>query len=218
MNKNMVESMINFEKFLFENGLESTTCDSEFFADRIVMFPKIRPHKLDFVIRLCIDYCQIMGFRQKILEKSIKCPVLIYKLYKRGVFTFNEILPCLSRRDTFIFCFYFRKEIDSCDTFILNKEKPNGVKGEFFEINSDYDQLIEYGFLPSTVEFCLKYDDLLSFKDNNFIDQTVAKWSPFEWSYEPKYFDFLSFSGFFGSIKCFKFLMMNGYEINDRVI
>ena len=45
-----------------------------------------------------------------------------------------------------------------------------------------------------------------------------AKWSPFEWSYKPEYLDLLSFSGFFGSIKCFKHLLMKGFEIKPHVI
>jgi len=45
-----------------------------------------------------------------------------------------------------------------------------------------------------------------------------AKWSPFEWSFKPEYLDLISFAGFFGSIKCFKHLLMKGFEINDNVL
>ena len=77
--------------------------------------------------------------------------------------------------------------------------------------------MIEYGYLPSSIEYCLKYDvidDLVVFDDLN----QEARWSPFEWSDKPDYIDLLSFSGFFGSIECFKHLLMKGLEINDFVL
>jgi len=54
---------------------------------------------------------------------------------------------------------------------------------------------------------------------NNFINlKKIAEWSPFEWSSQPEYLDLLSFSGFFGSIKCFKHLLIRGFEINHNVV
>ena len=57
-------------------------------------------------------------------------------------------------------------------------------------------------------------DDLLNIDNLN----QKTKWSPFEWSYRPTYLDLLSFAGFFGSIKCFKHLIMKGFEINENVL
>ena len=71
--------------------------------------------------------------------------------------------------------------------------------------------------MPSSIECILKYDvidDLVGFN----ISKGEAKWSLFEWSMKPQHLDLLSFSVFFGSIKCFKHLLMNGFEINDKVI
>ena len=45
-----------------------------------------------------------------------------------------------------------------------------------------------------------------------------CKWSPFEWSEKPKSLDFLSFSGFFCSLKCFRVLLLSGFVINDQVV
>jgi len=44
-----------------------------------------------------------------------------------------------------------------------------------------------------------------------------CKWSLFEWSQEPNSLDFLSFSGFFVSLKCFRLLLLSGFVMNDEV-
>jgi len=212
-----MDQKISFERFLFGDGNEIVIDDIEFCVDRIVMLPKIRPHQLEKGVRLSVEYCQIADFRRKLLEKSYNCPVLIYQLYKRCVFAFGEIEPFLSHRDTFLLCYYFRKEIQDFESFIESKFKPSGIDESFFENEYYMDQLIEYGYLQSSIEYCLKYDvinDLLNIDNLN----QEAKWSPFEWSFKPQYLDLLSFAGFFGSIKCFKHLLMKGFEINDNVL
>jgi len=129
---------------------------------------------------------------------------------------FEEIEHILKNRDTFLLGWYFRKEIKDFESFIENKCINDDFDESFFENENDIDQLIVYGFLQSSIEYCLKYDvidDLLSI-DNL---KPEANWSPFEWSSKPEYLDLLSFSGFFGSIKCFKHLLMKGLEINENV-
>jgi len=211
-----MEEKISFERFLFGDGNEIRIDDIEFCVDRIVVLPKIRPHQLEKAVRLSVEYCQIADFRRKILEKSYKCSVLIYQLYKRGIFEFGEIEPFLNN-DTFLLCYYFRKEINDFESFIESKYTNDDIDELFLENENDIDQLFKYGFPPSSIEYCLKYDvidDLASF-DNL---KQEAKWSPFEWGNKPEYLDLLSFSGFYGSIKCFKHLLMKGFEINDNVL
>jgi len=212
-----MEEKISFERFLFGEGNEIRINDMEFCVDRIIELPKIRPHQLEKAVRLSIEYCKLADFRRNLLEKSNNCPVLIYQLYKRGILVFEEIEPFLKNDYSFLLCYYFRKEIKDFDSFIKNKSKPYGIDKSFFENENDIDQWIEYGFLQSSIEYCLKYDvidDLLNIDNLN----QVAKWSPFEWSYQPQYFDLLSFAGFFGSIKCFKHLLMKRFEINEKVL
>jgi len=212
-----MDEKILFEKFLFGDGNEIFIDDMEFCIDRIVMLPKIRPHQLEKAVNLSIEYCKFAGFRQKLLEKCNECQVLIYQLHKRGIFEFGEIEPFLRNGDTFLLCYYFRKGIENFESFIESKSKPNGYDTSFFEDENETDQLIEFGYLQSSIEYCLKYDvidDLVVF-DNLYQE---ARWSPFEWSDKPDYLDLLSFSGFFGSIKCFKHLVMKGFEINDYVL
>ena len=138
-------------------------------------------------------------------------------MFKRGLFVFNEIEPFLRRKDTFLLCYYFRKEIDNFSDFLKNKDKPDSFNRSFFENTDHIDQMIEFGFFPSSIGYYLKYDIIDDFVESNILNQKV-KWSPFEWSYKPKYLDLLSFSGFFGSIKCFKHLLMKGFKINNNVL
>ena len=212
-----MEEKISFERFLFGDGNEIRINDMEFCVDRILMLPKIRPHQLEKAVKLSVEYCKLSDFRKELLEKSNKSPILIYQLYKRGVFVFEEIEPILRNRNTFLLCYYYRKEIKDFESFIESKYKPDDFDESFFENENDIDQLIEYGYLQSSIEYYLKYDvidDLLNIDNLN----QIARWSPFEWSNKPEYLDLLSFSGFFGSIKCFKHLLMKGFEINENVV
>jgi len=213
----LMEDRIKYERFLFGEGNEISIDDIEFCVDRIIKLPKIRPFQLEKAVRLSLEYCKLADFRIKLLEKSNECPVLIFQLFKRGGFVFSEIEPFLNNRRTFLLCYYFRKEIVKFENFIGRKNKPNGFDESFFENQDNIDQLIEYGFLPSSIEYYLKYDMIDDFlkADNEY---QKPKWSPFEWSLEPQNLDLLSFAGFFGSIKCFKHLMMKGFRINDQVI
>ena len=212
-----MEEKILFEDFLFGDGNKIVLDDMEFCVDRIVMLPKIRPHQLEKAVDLSIELCNFANFRQKLLENSNKCPVLIYKLYKRGVFVFEDIKPFLEGKDTLLVSYYFWKEIEDFESFIHSKCTPIGFAESFHKNANDIDQLIEYGFHSSSIEYCLKYDvihDLINIDNLN----QETKWSPFEWSYKPEYLDLLSFAGFFGSIKCFKHLLMNGFKIKEIVL
>jgi len=212
-----MEEKISFENFLFGNGNEIVIDDLEFFVDRIIELPRIRPHKLEKAVRLSVEFSKLADFRRKLLENANKCPVLIYHMYKRNVFVFEEIKPFICNRDTLLLSYYFRKEIEKFGDFIRSKDKPNGLEESFFENGGDIDLLIDYGFIPSSIEYCLKYDVIDVLLNIDHLKQK-AKWSPFEWSYKPDYLDLLSFAGFFGSVKCFKHLLMKGFEIKDNVL
>jgi len=101
-----MEEKILFEKYLFGDGNEFLIDDMEFWADRIVILLKIRSHQLEKAVELSLKYCQIAGFRHKLLEKSNICPVLIYRLYQKGIFLFEEIDPFLRKEDSYLICYY----------------------------------------------------------------------------------------------------------------
>jgi len=211
-----MQEKIAFEKFLFGDGKEIGIEDMDFCVNRIIMLIRIRPHHLEKAVKLSIEYSKFADFRRNLLEKSNECPVVINRLFKKRVFIFEEIEPFLRNDNTFLGCYYFRKEIDDFESIIRTKKRPRDYDESFFENENDLDQLIEYGYHPSSIEYCLKYDvidDLLKMNNLN----RNAKRSPFEWSIQPADLDLLSFSGFFGSIKCFKHLLMKEFDINDKV-
>ena len=213
----LMDEKTAFERYLYEDGKEIFLNDIEFCVDRLIMLPKIRPHQLEKSVRLSIEFCRIADFRRSIIEKSNQCPVLIYQLYKRGILVFEEIEPFLRYSGSFLLCYYFRKVNQNFDSFVESKQIPSDINKSILENSNQVDQMIEYGFMTSSIEYCLKYDVIENLFDFNISNQE-AIWSPFEWSIRPKYHDFLSFSGFFGSIKCFKHLLMKGFEVNEKVM
>jgi len=212
-----MNDQISFKRFLYGDGMEMTINDEDFCIDRTLMLPKIHPHKLEKALSISAKYCQAADFRRKMIKKSNECPVLIYKLYKRRVLGFEEIEPFLRSNGSFLLSYYFWKEISDFTCLISKKYKPFGIDESFFENTNEIDQLIEYGYHPSSIEYCLKYDIVDDFKNINDLFQE-AKWSPFEWSLKPENLDLFSFSGFFGSIKCFKHFLMNGARVNDNAL
>jgi len=214
-----MEPRISYETSLFGDevaGLKDIY-DGEFWACRMVDAIRFRPHSIDEYVTISVTYCKNEVFRRKILEKANKCIVLIYRLFKRGVFIFEEIEPLFTNYNSYVICYYFRKDIKDFAAFIRKKTIPVNIDKSFLENEFEFDDLIEYGYLPLSIEYCLKYDDIVVFRTLDMINTRKAKWSPFEWSLKPKSLDLLSFSGFYGSIKCFKHLLMNGHQISHEV-
>jgi len=193
--------------------------DLEFIADRLIELPSVRPFLLERAVTLCYKHCNNAEFRHFFLERSFNCPVLLHRMFKKNAFEFSEIEPnILGNQWAYILCYYFRNEIKDFDKVVGQKVVPDDFDHSFIENVEDLEKLIEFGFLPNSTEYCLKYDDIKVFKSKFDLNERKAKWSPFEWSYKPKSLDLLSFSGFFGSIHCFKFLLLNDFEINKNVI
>ena len=127
---------------------------------------------------------------------------------------FAEIEKWITIGNPLLLCYYFRKEIkDFNKIVILYKNFGEKILVE----ESQIELLIEYGFYQSTLEYCLKYDDINIFRDIKISDHIDAKWSPFEWSRKTDSLDYLSFSGYFGPIMCFKYFLMNGFDISDEI-
>jgi len=215
-----MEELINFEKNLYRGesiDFFELLDDYVFCVDRIVRLPNLRPFHIDKVVKICKEYCKNADFRQLLLEESMKrCYVLVNRLYENGVFQYETIQQYLSAQNTYVLYFYFREEMMS--SIILNDQlKPEEFDDSFILNNELIESSIRFGFPPHTIEYCLKYDDLFILAGLLPNNQNEAKWSPFEWSRRPEHLDFLSFSGFFGSTKCFKYLLMNGFGITESV-
>jgi len=218
-----MDTLFRFENNLYgdefcEDVVEIT--DVEFWVDRLVQLPLFRPFCLEKATCLCCHYCSIDDFRVQFIEKSISVsPVLLYRVFYNGIIPFSEIFPFIMQKGCLYGVYYFRKLLPDFDAILDSKRHEND--DDLFSGNeSDLELMIEYGFVPNTMEYILKYDDiesLLSMDIQNRINEK-AKWSPFEWSKKPNYLDFLAVSGYFGSIQCFKQLMLNGFIINHEVM
>jgi len=191
--------------------------DEEFLVDRIVKYPAFRPFQLDKTVNICFEYCKNSIFKEKLLEKTKDCIVLVYRLFLKGVYNIDDLQPSIHHHESYLLCYYFKKWINDFESLIINKIKPYNNNDSYFENEDHLDLLIEYGFHPTSIEYCLKYDDIECFRKFDLLKNWGINWSPFEWSIQPDYLDLISFSGFYGSINCFKYLLVNGYQINENI-
>jgi len=201
--------------------------DYDFIVHAIAHYPKYRPHQINSVITIVREYIENETFRKLFIEKCSKiCPVLVFLLNNHGLIRFDEVIDELKCPKNLLLCYYFHNQIEDFASFIAKHNEPAFSDKQFLNDTENLDAMIQYGFLPSSVEYCLKYDDISSLKQH-LIDPMELKrkktieWCPFEWTERPDIFgqapDLLSFAGLFGSIECFKMLMLNGFPINQTV-
>jgi len=224
-----IKEQIAFEKLLFNNppNFEYREIQNKgFLINLFGIFPKLRPHYLESFVLFCSHYLKEETFRKNFLKNTFHvCPTLIERLYRIKCINTDEIKELLDFNRSKYLCLFFKNEIEvdynsfnndqyineysnSVDTYSLNNLEEN-----------ELDFLIQFGFPQSSIELCLKYDiseDLGNMMMNQ--NQKLCKWSPFEWSKKPISLDFYSFCGFYGSLKCFKVLLLSGSAINNDVI
>jgi len=220
------DSFLEFEKMIYtEKNMFSKLDidDSDFIINHLVIYPSLRPLELDKIVHLSKMYCDDLCFRQKLLKKASKsCYIMVYRLFMDDIYTFNEVFHYLECENSIIFGCYFMNEFNDFSNYISSKTIPDDFDMDLLDRENDLKTIIQYGFMPSTIEFCLKYDDFFSFKDIvlDFSDlkSRELRWSLFEWSHIPTSLDALSFAGFFGSTRIFKYLLMNGFPINEIIM
>jgi len=218
-----MENCIKFENLLFGDNAEYRDLeinDFEFVAERLVSLPTMRPFSIENVIIFIQPLCKNPEFGEIVLEKSsVICPVLTYRLFKLGIFQYKDIVKLYEKEDVYMLYYYFWRENNDLEKLISCKTKPYEFDDSFFFNDYDIDDLIMNGFVSSSTEYCLKYDDINNFMikfdhyDPNLTEN--VKWSPFEWSKKPDNLSLLCLSAYFGSIRCFKHLILLGYRIDD---
>jgi len=207
------ENMIYNDNPLFEYRDIS---NKDFLVSLVGLYPKLRPHYLDEYAKLVSFYLNEDSFRKDVIEKAfIACPTIFQRLYKMNVFSQDEIVYYLNIHKKKFLCLFFKDDFEIDMIEFIEDQDYNQYKCDL-ELN----KLVCFGFYPSSLEYYLKYDDFEGLK--NLADHkqlgNICKWSPFEWSLKPKNFDFLSFCGFFGSIKCFKYLLLLGSMFHENCI
>ena len=207
------ENMIYNDNPLFEYRDIS---NKDFLVSLVGLYPKLRPHYINEFVKLVSCYLNEDSFRKDVIEKAfIACPTIFQRLYKMNVFSQDEIVYYLNIHKKKFLCLFFKDDFEIDMNEFIEDQDYNQYKCDL-ELN----KLVYFGFYPSSLEYYLKYDDIEGLK--NLADHkergNICKWSPFEWSMKPKNFDFLSFCGFFGSIKCFKYLLLLGYVFHESCI
>jgi len=218
------DDLISFEKMIYSDNskFESITIfNVDFLTDLLVNYPKYRPFQLSNVVRMCKELCDDPIFRKELFMKCfLESPVILYRLFNEGVFSISEILSELEQTPYCLVCYYFKNFVDNFEELIEYKIKECDLA--LLNNEDDIPELLEFGFLHSTIEHCLKYDDndflLKSMESPNFLEIDEASWSPFEWALKPECLNYLAFAGYFGSLKCFKSLLMNGFPIDKLVL
>ena len=211
----VVEKMLYGESPVFEY-IEIQKKD--FLVSIFGLYPKLRPLHLDNFVLFCLPYLQDAYFRKIILEKVfIVCPTLVQRLYRMSGFTKEEIHESLELHRRKFLCLFFKNDIEVDNNDFSERDAQNYHK---YCDDTELDSLIQFGFYKTSMEFCLKYD-LCEEIDRRMINnpnKRECEWSPFEWSEKPKSLDYMSFCGFYGSIKCFRVLLLSGFVINELVV
>jgi len=211
---------INFEKF-----------DMVQLIREICTLPLIRPNLIDYVVKLCVSCVNneelFRILKPCLLKSSFRiCPILCYRLLKEGLFNANDVLELVENDKSVVsFCIFLElnpKFIDQINVFFNSKLLPFTYQDLFDNDGKGLSQLRDYGFLADSPGYFLKYD-IEEVLNNYFLlhdSKSFSKvaWSPFEWSIEPISLSPLSVSAHYGSIKCFKQLLLRNHLIEPSVL
>jgi len=192
------------------------------FGNTIIHAIGIRPLMIHKYVEICSKYDY--EYIKYILEHGITIiPAFIYFLFEKGLIPFDDIVETLIDKHELHPSIYFYDRIPDYQRFIADFSL-NGDKKELalLDKTGELFELINYGFKQNSIEYSLKFDDIEKleyiFSDPTINSNSKPEWSAFEWAFEPPELSVLSFSGFFGSIKCFKYLFLKGYTISNKVI
>jgi len=194
-----MDEKIAFEHSLYEDYGDETVYmvdDVDFFVDRMVLLPKIRPLWIEKGIKLCAEYCRNGPFRLKLLSRIHETPVLLYHMFLKGFYTIDDILPFLDNENSFMLCIYFMKELLDFEQILKNKRQPPEFDESLLLNKNNIAELIKYGYLPSTIGYCLKYDDIGVVLENYSLLSSTIKWSPRDVKMTP----FINLFNFWGHI------------------
>jgi len=198
--------------------------DNEFIIDCLIKSVRIRPFSMENVVSFCRVSCNNPVFKRILLQKSVRfVPLIAYKLFNEGVYNENEILQELNETKSVFPCMYFHDFLSDIRVFCQGFEDFNSLDDLLIE---ELDVFLENGFHPNSLEYFLKYDDFPKYQQHistlESLGDMRVKWSAYEWSLCPFFLTYsnidpLEFSSFFGSAKCFKALLMSGYNIDSSI-
>jgi len=222
---------ISFQKYLYSREEEKDLIihdDYAYVTHEIIQFSKIRPFELDFIIEFCLKYYSVINngqeFKDYLLCQSIaRCPKVTHLLFKKGFFSVETITNEIIKQNDKIAAHYFLEDLESIDISRFkdtNQAFSETNKNFHIENKEILNQMITYGFIMNSCEYVIKYDDDLALtkimNHPTFISSSDLKWSCFEWTQRPVSMDIISFAAHFGSIKCFRLLMVKQCCFNNN--
>ena len=184
----------------------------------ISLLPKIRPFIIEKIINFCKYFINLninKYFNHSLLLNSmILSPIIIRKLLELNIYNYSDVLNLPLETYGIYTSLLFYPYYNKFGNRLIDKEFL-----ELLNINSNIiNDFINFGWVKNSIGYIIKFDDIENFQKLNFDFTQKIKWSYFEWSFQPYSLNFLSFSAHFGSIKIFKYLVLNNVEITDEDI
>jgi len=191
-------------------------------ANEICYIPAIRPFLIDKICDFCIELSPKLGNDfKKCMKISLQfhCIPLMFRLMNKGYFTIDEIASDLIKSGSIRILVF----VPAFET--------SGIDASF-QIHNDYSHLklndnkcikevSEYGWEKESIGWMIKYDDedmlLQKSSSPSFNWKEKIVWSPFEWSFQPFSKQILAVAAHFGSLKCFKQILLHIDQISQPI-
>lgn len=225
-----IEKCIELQNNLYNKDLidfEFSSYPMDMLAHELSLLPILRPFCINSVVDICKRIlksdCQDM-FSYYIIRYSLMfCPHILRKLSLSGSIDIKTILERLYERANLFQAMFFLEFFEFGRLFTFFDEHNIRNEDYFVHQNTSFvKEIIEYGFPSNSIEFLIKYDlaneIMVSISQPSFSKASISKWSPFEWSQRPKSLNLLSICAHFGSAKCFRLLLVNGFSIDTHTI
>ena len=200
----------------------------KFFIHQICFFCTIRPFVYDsfyLMIKNILNSNFSSNFKNELLIISLDLiPKFIRDLYYSNYYNFEEIFKVLKKCKFILPFYYFYYEIPDIDSFINKFNSNDDIKNKFNDIinnNLNLDDFYQYGWDSNSIIYFIKFDDLEKLQKNtidNFNWIENFEWSIFEYLTKPSSINLLNIAARFGSLNCFKFILLQNFSIDNNTI
>lgn len=222
----------SFAEVLFQNQVFCSREGVKKLAEEIVITTRIRRNSIPIMTALTkklLTNNHFSELRDFLLTRIFieSTYLFLLSLLNDGVFTKKEISEKIISNKRYDFALFFSKEIDIPDKngwhlpikFRSIQENIENLKENNWFL---FDQLRNLGWENDSIGAIIKLDDVdalteLSSRHNFFIGGFVEA-SPFEPMNVPRVTTYISLAAFFGSVKCFKFLLLSGAKLTENVM
>jgi len=195
-------------------------CEIEFLVNECCLYPMIRPMDLDFIVDFCSKLMKnpkiSANFKKRLISDclSSNSSVILERLYCMGELTMNDIIEKGPKNRVGLKYFLGHFPSLKVDKMYFDKKTIEYIR------NNDIIELVHFGWPKTSLGYSLKFDDVDSFLSQSnypgFNHNTEVIWSVFEWANKPKSTKPSVICAHFGSLKCFKQLLLMGCVICEH--